>query len=64
MDWAGNFECRGVFILYSCVWCVVMGCVFVVALVCSWSMCDLSGGCQVHGGISCVLGACACILHW
>ena len=37
----------GDFLGYSCVWSVVMGCVFVVDLVCAWRMGDISG--QVHG---------------
>jgi len=60
VDLAGSFECKGAFIGYSCVRCVVMVCVFVVALLCTWSVGDISGGGQVHGGVLCVLGVCVC----
>jgi len=42
--------------------CVFMGCVFEVVFVCGVGL--ISGGGQVCGGLSCVMGVCVCLIHW
>lgn len=44
---------------YGCVHCVVMGCAFVVVFMCTWTVGDITGGCQVCGGLMCA--RCFCV---